>query len=411
MKLQTTFFLAISLLSQPLFSQWNNIKPAGSQNISDVEILGDFSAVLLSGDSVQQLFHTTDGGQSWSANALPIWTNPDPMYWQGIVFVNSQQGFIHGNWLVNGGVFANGTESFTMFRTNDGGQTWQNLTPAPPAVGLENISSIHFFNPNQGFVTLTTGLGYDLIKSTDDGGQSWQTRDTLRNWGNQMHLNPDGTGYVLRYKHDFHLNTNSYFLYRVEDFGKNWTEIPDPTNDPLWPEYIVGMWYEEDLRGENNVSIQLRTDLQDLGYQDDITYLDLSIESNGFWIMAFLKLTGEYINEARIEDNSIWVQTWENLYRTDLHFVEVKSPQPMELGVGPNPAVAGEAIELSLSELLTETKGIGRLLSSDGKLIQSFDLQFVAGKTQIQLPNTPAGIYWLELRTQGKVVIEKIEIH
>ncbi len=133
MKKHLLFLFLLGAATLPLAAQWANIKPAGAQHVWDLSVIDDHTAFTLAGDSVVLLYRTTDGGETWQAKPLPVWDSADPYYWQGIRFTDSQNGYLFGNWLVGGGVYNNGTESYLLFHTTDGGATWTDRTPQVPA--------------------------------------------------------------------------------------------------------------------------------------------------------------------------------------------------------------------------------------------------------------------------------------
>jgi photosystem II stability/assembly factor-like uncharacterized protein len=118
------------------------------------------------GDAIQKtlILHTHNGGQSWETQYAPDLG----YYLTSVDFVDGQHGWAAG---------APNTYSHdigTVFRTSDGGQTWQNL----PAV-WGNFWDIHFLDVNRGYVV---GLDYigaagPPVYRTFDGGDTWQRMD------------------------------------------------------------------------------------------------------------------------------------------------------------------------------------------------------------------------------------------
>jgi photosystem II stability/assembly factor-like uncharacterized protein len=115
--------LVASILSTT-HAQWANITPTSVQSIQTISVIDAAQAVVLSNDSLPFLYYTKNGGVTWVTKNLPIWLDSDPMRIRSIQFLDAQHGFAYGDWLVNGGVYQGGTESFALYSTNDGGDTW-----------------------------------------------------------------------------------------------------------------------------------------------------------------------------------------------------------------------------------------------------------------------------------------------
>ena len=104
-------------------AQWNNVTPPNTPFANDLSVIDNKTAVLMSHDSVIQLYKTQNGGVNWESIPAPVWQDSDPIHWQGAQFLDEQIGYVYGTWLVNGGVYApGGTENFAVFKTTDGGK-------------------------------------------------------------------------------------------------------------------------------------------------------------------------------------------------------------------------------------------------------------------------------------------------
>jgi len=138
------------------------------------------------------ILRTTDGGDTWSD---PLNTPTDRTL-NGIYFPTPEIGYVAGN----GGVILKTTDGgdnwvdvdnpagtfglndvmFTdeengwvagvnrLLKTEDGGQTWQQITPAQ-GISPGNYLSLHLFDENNGIFVGTNGT----IQRTEDGGQTF----------------------------------------------------------------------------------------------------------------------------------------------------------------------------------------------------------------------------------------------
>ncbi len=139
-----------------------------------------------------------------------------------------------------------------VHRTRDGGVTWQvispDLTAHPPgtqdasgepitrdATGEEVYSTLYSIreSPVQRGV-IWAGSNDGLVHVTRDGGKSWAnvTPKGLAAGGRVQNIEPGqhraATAYVAIYR--FLLGDFAPYLYRTDDFGKNWTRLTDGAN-------------------------------------------------------------------------------------------------------------------------------------------------------------------------------------
>lgn len=173
---------------------WATMPFPNNGNLNDVyfhDALHGFAA----GDS--GLFHTVDGGASWSAVATPL---QEP--WRCITFVSPQVGFCGGGWFgtgallrtLDGGatwsvVFSDAaipvaavqfptadtgyaiqySYSWEVLKTTDGGANWSTL-PIQPIEGLTNLEGLHFLDADNGYAG---GWYLPTFIHTADGGLTW----------------------------------------------------------------------------------------------------------------------------------------------------------------------------------------------------------------------------------------------
>jgi photosystem II stability/assembly factor-like uncharacterized protein len=116
--------------------------------------------------AIGTLFKTTDGGISWTKLAPPGGTGGDPVY-----FVTDQVG-----WAVVGRM------SDQLYRTRDGGQTWQAQTTGSQATTGKVYQLPQFISPQSGWLSVhvTTNEKKALeVYITNDGGATWQLDSTM----------------------------------------------------------------------------------------------------------------------------------------------------------------------------------------------------------------------------------------
>lgn len=394
--MKQVFFLTFTcwLCLQSAQAQWNSVKPSDIFEVHDANFISDTKGLLLTSDSLSTFLQiTTNGGQNWTSKALPSWTSSDPMYWQGICFLDEQNGYVFGNWLVNGGVFAGGTESFVLYHTQNGGDTWEDRTPQAPTVGFANLNDIHFFNAQQGVLTYSTGLGYTLVHTTDDGGVSWQTQDTLRSWEVDWHLNPDGAGYAIRYNHDHQQNVNTYILYRIENYGKTWTLLGKPGDDPAWPQQRIGMWYDSRFFVNEQLGFRARI----TGGFNNIIHLDRTDDGGQSWQEDYFVNEVFPIQQLSVQNQTIWLQTWVDVFRRSLTIGLDDPMQKQSILIYPSPLPAGGTLQVDLTEKWNGTV-LCRIVGMDGKIHHQQQIEAEEGRFTVEMTALPPALYQLSVQ-------------
>jgi photosystem II stability/assembly factor-like uncharacterized protein len=163
---------------------WQDVTPPGSgpQGVAAFPLSADDAwvvRVLVDGGpavSPSTVFHTADGGRTWHSILLPVFLVAQ------ITFADSQHGWILAN-LDTGG----GQQAADIFRSTDGGQTWSKVSSAadrPGALPLDGQKfGLTFRDATTGWVVQGDPLGpvprlHGLFR-TQDGGSTWQPAPTL----------------------------------------------------------------------------------------------------------------------------------------------------------------------------------------------------------------------------------------
>lgn len=113
------------------------------------------------GSSAGRVFRSMDQGKTWSVSKTPLAGGPTSGVF-GLSFLDALNGMA-----VGGDYKQEKTEGINAAITNDGGQTWQLVTPALPAGLKEGIAAI---KTNTWLAVGPSGSSLSI-----DNGQTWQT--------------------------------------------------------------------------------------------------------------------------------------------------------------------------------------------------------------------------------------------
>lgn len=129
---------------------------------------------LCDAGAVGALWHTEDGGFTWSRGAFVGWGQDIGGIGCGfptIDFVDASRGWAWRDFFLGAG-----STNYQLFRTDDGGLTWQLM----PDGYLYRVSGLDFIDRSHGWATISYPLGYSPALSlarTADGGETWEVGD------------------------------------------------------------------------------------------------------------------------------------------------------------------------------------------------------------------------------------------
>ncbi len=118
--------------------------------------------------SPDTIWRTQDGGQSWEPASLWQSTVHGTACWDDLTFLDSDNGwYLFDCWQAMGSYVSE------LYHTMDGGRTWELLDRD----GLTNHRGIQFADPDYGWVPINTHFRDALfLAASDDGGLTWQER-------------------------------------------------------------------------------------------------------------------------------------------------------------------------------------------------------------------------------------------
>lgn len=227
-----------------------------------------------------KIFKTVDGGNNWELKLHKPGT-----YFRCLMFVDEKLGFA-GN--IGPDYFPNVSDTTPMYRTRDGGDTWEPVEgiAEPAVVGLCSMQvlrvpyinagnldekvrliavgrvggptacivsddlgetwnhlslpescamalDVHFFDMDRGFIASASDKNVQdstaLVLATEDGGKTWSevyrgTRTFELTW--KMSFPTKDVGFVTIQSYNPDSSQSKRFVLKTEDSGKTWKELP-----------------------------------------------------------------------------------------------------------------------------------------------------------------------------------------
>ena len=194
------------------------------------------------GSNAVAVYQTTDGGNSWAqkyindpnaadaGDSLPLGGLK-----AGLAPLNMQTAWVYGVTYAPGSPY--------LYRTDDGGATWSDVSLPLPA-GVENSElgidqdQMKFVSPTHGYIAMRiTGEAYQLaVYVTDDAGSTWRLTPTLI---------PDGGSADFLSAEDAVIYNGQQF-YVTRDAAQTWTIVPP---DVKFDDVFAGMDFSNPSTG------------------------------------------------------------------------------------------------------------------------------------------------------------------
>jgi photosystem II stability/assembly factor-like uncharacterized protein len=315
--------------------------------------------------------------------------------------------------------------SNVLFRTTDGGNSWQTISPdltrenpgVPASVGSlfrkgadQQRGVIYALAPSyKNINTLWAGTDDGLIWQTRDGGKKWNdiTPPELTPWSKVTQISAshfdDDSAYASVSR--FRINDLRPYIYRTHDGGKTWKLItaglPDfgPVDtvreDPVRKGLLFAgtensVWVSFD-DGDHWQSLQLNlphTSMRDLWIHDD----DLIVATHGrsFWILDDIGPLREVANLGATSETHLFTPALAFRIQRDTN---TDTPLPPDEPAGANPP-DGVVIDYYLAHGASAPVTL-EILDDRGQLVRKFSSNDKPEATEDELKKQLIPLYWL----------------
>lgn len=188
--------------------------PQNGQKQDDVFFLSPTLGWSVNGSG--RIYKTRDGGATWTK----ILDQPGT-YFRCIGFIDSLRGFA-GN--IGMDYFPNVSDATPLYRTNDGGTSWQAVTTISGSAPT-GLCAIQVISPKVIVAGGRVGGPTHLIRSTD-GGETWtsQSLDDQIAMITDVYFSSPDTGFVFGGT-DANIQVAHAIILHTVDAGKTWTKV------------------------------------------------------------------------------------------------------------------------------------------------------------------------------------------
>jgi photosystem II stability/assembly factor-like uncharacterized protein len=318
--------------------------------------------------------------------------------------------------------------SNVLFKTVDGGDSWQTISPdltrpdpgAPPSIGpllaknpdaAKQRGVIYALAPSSHSInTLWAGTDDGLIWITRDGGKNWSniTPPELTPWSKVTQIEAshfdDNTAYASVSR--FRIDDLRPYIYRTRDGGKSWQliarSLPDSPVDTVREDPVrkgllfagteSSVWVSFD-DGDHWQSLQLNlphTSMRDLWIHES----DLIVATHGrsFWILDDISPLRQ-ITDATVNSDVLFKPA--PAYRVR-RSTNPDTPIPPDEPLGENPP-DGAILDYHLAKSVSDPLTI-EVMDAKGAVVRRYSSTDQPDQTEAQLKQQIIPLYWIRMR-------------
>lgn len=211
------FLALLFILSSPNNFSQSSLFKVHSENYLYIKFVSETVGWLVSEDHIKK---TTDAGKTWE---IKLTLNKDIYFTEyiknnGADFLNSNSGHFV--------LFTRTNLKFFLFKTNDGGNSWEQRLITGANVGTNDVSHTTFLNENYGWARNNST---SMIRTTN-GGVSWELLSS--NLGNIYKITfiDQLTGYYY----------TTSGLFKTIDGGYTWNQLTITGANNIWDFSVIG---------------------------------------------------------------------------------------------------------------------------------------------------------------------------
>jgi photosystem II stability/assembly factor-like uncharacterized protein len=264
---------------------------------------------------------THDGGRSWNSITPPSIGRLGT----GSLYVADMQNAWVAGMLVHPSTATSQTSMVTVYRTRDGGQTWQPSAPITTS-SAGGPGSITFVDSQSGWLMMSLGAGAGqnpvAIYRTSDGGASWQqVSSSLRNGGGTnpgaLPIGCPKNGLVFLDATTGFATGNcpggTPFFYATHDAGQTWqlVTLPPPPNTQLFPECECDVEPPQFFSTKDGVLL-----MRGFFGQGNAAVVYVTHDGGATWRPEMLPNVHSLVAASFIDENDGWVADGAQLYVT-----------------------------------------------------------------------------------------------
>ena len=297
---------------------WKDVTPTSGwllQSITKGFFLNGATAWLIQPDrqdfSRGTLFHTNDGGRTWQSSQAPF--GPGPMQ-----FLNDNDGWV----MANRGAAA-GSTAVDIYKTTDGGSSWDKVQSAGPQTKITpgtlpfggDKSGMDFRDLKSGWIGGTQPIsGHSYLYRTTDGGKTWESQDlaipaaysssSVLDFAPKFFNSKDGILPV-----NLETQTQDIDFYVTQDGGKTWQSTRVVQGGPAYDIASfkdIWVWSGKTLRFTHDSGETWTVITPKIGLKGKIQQLDF-IDLKSGWAISMDTQENMYLYQTR-DGGKTWRQ-------------------------------------------------------------------------------------------------------